>query len=73
MRSREEHLAFCKTRAREYLACMELENAVTSMLSDLQQHPETKLPEGSPLAMLGVLAAASSDPSEVRRFIEGFN
>jgi len=45
-------MAWCKERANEYLAHGDVSNGVTSMLSDLDKHPETRLPEGSPLAML---------------------
>jgi hypothetical protein len=41
MRTRDEHLEWCKERARVYLDRGELLDAVTSMGSDLDQHPET--------------------------------
>jgi hypothetical protein len=66
-------LAWCKQRAHEYLDRGEVANAVTSMLSDMNKHPETKLKEGSPLATLGLLACMSGDEREAARFIDGFN
>ena len=69
MRTREEHLEWCKERAREYLACGDVRNAVTSMLSDLGKHPETS---DCGLAMLGIMLVASGDLSGARRFVEGF-
>ena len=38
---RAEHLAWCKQRALEYLDQGDLANAVASMGSDLNKHPET--------------------------------
>jgi hypothetical protein len=69
--TREEHLQWCKQRAREYLQRGELANAVASMMSDLRQHPEMQAcpPE---LGMIGLLAAASNDRARVSAFIEGF-
>jgi hypothetical protein len=72
MRTREEHLEWCKQRAREYLARNELTNAVTSMLSDLQKHPGMAFKPGA-LDLLGMHAIMSGDAHEVSRFIEGFN
>lgn len=72
MRTREEHLQFCKDRAHEYLAEGDLPNAVTSMLSDLQRHPETRFQEENPLVMFGLMAAMNNNREEVRRFIDGF-
>ena len=51
MRTAEEHLAWCKKRALEYLDAGELANAFTSMLSDMDKHPDTRLgdtPTGRP-------------------------
>lgn len=73
---RKEHLNWCKQRAREYVQQGDLLNAVTSMMSDLGKHPETKEVGGGAMAMLGVLAlqqAMSGDRDGVVRYIEGFN
>ena len=69
---RAKHLEWCKQRARGYLAEGDGMNAVTSMLSDLQKHPETRL-QGGVLTLLGMKAGMSGDIDECRRFIEGFN
>jgi hypothetical protein len=71
--TRQQHLEWCKKRAHEYLARGDVENAIASMLSDLNKHDETKLPSGSPLNMLGMMAAMNNDRSEAARFIDGFN
>lgn len=70
--TRAEHLAWCKKRAHEYLARGDVTNAVASMMSDLDKHPETKV-NNPMLGMLGILAAQNGDVSEARRYIDGFN
>ena len=67
---REEHLQWCKDRAMEYFNRGDYVNAVTSMLSDLSKHPETKCNDG--LGVLGIMYVANGDREGVRRFIEGF-
>ena len=76
MRTREEHLKFCKDRAMEYVNKGNLLEGVTSMMSDLGQHPETAESAGGALAMLGLMAcqqAQSGDREGVVRYIQGFN
>lgn len=76
MRTRAEHLQFCKDRAMEYVRHGELLEAVTSMMSDLGKHPETANSAGGALAALGLLAcqqAQTGDRAGVVRYIEGFN
>lgn len=76
MRTRQEHLQFCKDRAMEYVKRGDLIEAVTSMMSDLGKHPETEKSSGGALAMLGMLAlqqAQAGDRAGVVRYIEGFN
>lgn len=72
MKTREQHLEWCKVQAREYLAEGDLMNAVTSMMSDLEKHPETAIRGDATLLMVGIFAINSGDPKEVSRFIEGF-
>jgi hypothetical protein len=70
MRTRDEHLAWCKQRALEYVEHNDLLNAVTSMGSDLDKHPE--LGCNPYLLMTGALDAQNGDTQAVRRWIEGF-
>jgi hypothetical protein len=71
MMTREDHLAWCKQRALEYAAVGDLDNAVASMGSDLNKHPETK--QVAPqLILLGMLYVMNRDADAVRRWIEGF-
>lgn len=70
MRTREEHLEFCKTRALEYVERGQLANAVASMGSDLKNHPETRAaPE---LIFLGIMKASEGDRQGVINWIKGF-
>jgi len=73
MRTRDEHMAWCKARALEYLdaAIPDPGQAVASMLSDLRKHPGTAGVAEGPLGMMGLLSATGVH--EARRFIEGFN
>ena len=70
---REAHLAMCKRNALEYLADGDIQNAIASMLSDLNKHPKTAMNPGSVLSKLGMLAVINHDEEGARRFIEGFN
>lgn len=75
--TREEHMKWCKDRAMDYVNRGDLQNAVLSMMSDLEKHEDTSLKKrGGALAMLGLMAmqqAASNDRDGVVRYIEGFN
>jgi len=70
--TRQEHLEWCKKRAHEYLERGDVMNAITSMMSDMQKHPETKF-NNPALNMLGMMAAQNGDEREARRYIDGFN
>lgn len=71
--NRQEHLDWCKRRALEYVDSGDLQEAVTSMLSDIRKHPETRsdamMALGAGLLMAGELGTAL----KVRDFINGFN
>ena len=69
--TRDEHLEWCKERARKYLARQEVANAIASMCMDLRRHPEF---EGVLRAMepLGLFYAMQNDLDGAKRFVEGF-
>ena len=71
--TRNEHLEWCKHRALEYLDKGDIQNGITSMLSDMNKHEETKLGAGNILAMLGMQAIMNNDMAAARRFVVGFN
>lgn len=70
MTTRDEHLAWCKERALEYLPDSP-SLALASLFSDLNKHPETA---NHPAAQVGLMefALGPVDPNEVRRHIEGY-
>ena len=72
--TRKDHLTWCKRRALEYLDVGKLGEAVTSMLSDLNKHDETRPKNGeSPMVALAMLYAINNDVDGLRRWITGFN
>jgi hypothetical protein len=71
--TREKHLAWCKTRALEYVDRGEPIDGLTSMMSDLRKHPDLEKHPGIQLGTMLLLGGHLSHPREVRRFIEGFN
>lgn len=69
--TREEHLAWCKERAFEYLEKGDLKNAWTSLVTDLSAHEGTA---GHSAVFLGntlLFAGKLSTQGEMREFIEG--
>ncbi len=73
MMDRQEHLAWCKKRALEYVNDGDLTQAYASMMSDLKKHPETADHLGMRLGAQMMLAGLLNTPEEMRKFIEGFN
>ena len=69
--TRDEHMAWCKRRALAYLPGNPRE-AITSMISDLGEHDETK-GLGETVGMIAMFELANATPNSARRFIEGFN
>lgn len=70
-RTRDEHLAWCKRRALEYVDRGNLRDAVSSMISDMRKHPDTAASmEG--MAIIGLMEAAGGSAFRVRYWIEGF-
>lgn len=73
MRTRDEHLEWCKEDALKYLPHNPKE-AFTVMLSDLSKHLETKDHIGCQIGVNFMLLPGWIDnPIEVRRWIVGFN
>lgn len=75
MRTREEHLEWCKEQARPYLRRGELEKAVVRFVGDMLAHEETAIPTEGALAQLTVFALIKSTEGNhefIERYIEGF-
>ena len=68
--TRDEHLEWCRQRALEYVEIGDLDQAVSSMLSDLLKHEEIVL--NPILAMVG-LYSVQLGTEDVKRWINGFN
>ncbi len=73
MKTRAEHLEWCKQRAHEYCDRGDAANALISMFSDLEQHPETAGHKGAQIGVMLMMTGGLREPSEARRFIDGFN
>lgn len=71
--TRTEHLEWAKKRAIEYADAGDTANALASMTSDLDKHPETQGHLGIQLGMMLMMDGHLSTPEQVRKFIEGFN
>lgn len=71
--NRAEHLAWAKARALEYADQGDATNALASMGSDLDKHPETKNHSGVQLGVMLAMAGQFRTKADIRRFIEGFN
>lgn len=73
--TREEHLKWCKDRAMEYVNAGDLQQAFTSMCSDLEQHEENaKLHKqtnmiGFQLLLMGQLESKA----QMTKWIQGYN
>jgi hypothetical protein len=71
--TRAEHLDWCKKRALEYAEKGDIVQAITSMGSDLEKHPETKGHRGTELGVMLLVAGSLSTVEDAKRFINGFN
>jgi hypothetical protein len=71
--NRSEHLEWCKKRALEYCDRGDAENALSSMLSDLEKHPETAGHVGCSLGLMMMMGGHFNTPEAARKFILGFN
>lgn len=70
--SREEHLAWAKSRALEYVERGAMVDAVASMASDLVKHPDWQHSDSMAVLAIVGMKATESGPDAVRRWIEGF-
>ena len=71
--TRQEHLDWCKKRALEYIDRGQVSEGLTSMMSDMSKHPETKSPALNQLAVGLMMCGALSSIADARRFIEGYH
>lgn len=71
--TRQEHLDWCKQRAIEYVRIGDVNQAFTSMVSDLGKHDETRNHAGCELGMMMLMSGKLNSPREMENFINGFN
>jgi len=69
----DEHLAWCKQRALEYVERGDLSQAYASMASDMGKHPETEGHAAISLGMMLMIGGHLDTKEKMRKFIEGFN
>jgi hypothetical protein len=70
--TRDEHLAWCKRWALEYVDASDLRHAVASIVSDLKARPDTDNPALNGLAMIGMMYVKDGDKAAVHHWIERF-
>ena len=68
--NRAEHLRWAKDRAIEYADRGETAEAIASMGSDLNKHPDTEGHGGMQLMMMMAISRQFERPGELRKFIE---
>ena len=73
MMNRAEHLQWAKDRALEYVNTGDLQQAFTSMASDLGKHEETQGHIGIKLGMMEIMGGFLDTPEKMRHHIEGYN
>lgn len=71
--TRSEHVQWCKDRALGYCDRGDLQEAYTSMASDLGKHEETQNHAGIQLGLMMLMAGQLSTLVEMRKFINGFH
>lgn len=74
----KEHMAWCKKRALAHLdrnsEYYSIQEAVTSMMSDLGKHPDTAkiIAPPSPLGMVGIKVIMDNSHGGAEKWIKGF-
>lgn len=71
--NRAEHLAWCKKRALEYVLAGDVNQAFTSMVSDLRKHSGTENHPGAELGFILMMNGHLREPDKMRKFIDEFN
>jgi hypothetical protein len=71
--TRDEHLAWCKKRAIEYVDQGDLTSAWASMASDMGKHTDTCDHSAIQLGHMMLMSGHLSTARDMRKFIEGFN
>lgn len=70
--TREEHLAWCKQRALEYVDRGEIDKSLWSMMSDMEKHPETSCPSLHAMTVALMIIGDLDTIERARKHIEGY-
>ena len=70
--TRDEHLAWCRERALEYLDTGDLTRAFTSMVSDVTKHGDCRVVLDHSVLGRGAFLAMGGDEDGLRDWIENF-
>lgn len=71
--NRVEHLQWAKDRALELVETGNINEAFTSMMSDLKKHEELQDHSAIELGMMLLISGNLNDPRQMTDFIKGFN
>lgn len=71
--TRQEHVAWMKQRALEYVDRGDLSAALSSAISDMNKHPDTIAHPASILGVSLMVNGYLGTPEKMREFIEGIN
>lgn len=71
--SRAEHVAWAKSRAKEYAERGDMSNALASLTSDLSKHPDTEGHAAIELGMLLAFGGHLSTRAQLVEFVDGVN
>lgn len=71
--TRTEHMQWAKKRALQYVEIGSLQEAYSSIASDLQKHKETANHIGIQLGMMQMISGMLDTKAAMRDFINGFN
>lgn len=71
--NRSEHLQWCKDRAMEYINRGDVQQGITSFMSDMDKHNETANHSALQLMAMMMFSGQLSSASEAGKFIQGFN
>jgi hypothetical protein len=71
--TRQEHMDWCKKRALEYCEIGDVTQALASMASDLNKHPDTKGHAGAILGLQLIMSGGLNTPAKMAEFIRRFH
>lgn len=71
--TRADHLAWCKSRAQQYVEMGDTGQAFASLVSDLRKHPDLVDHAATELGATLMMSGHLSTPQQMREFIDGCN